>query len=339
MQNRVPVPRSERPALPDFTPVPRKTSRHDGWTPARQKAFIEALADTGSVRRAAAIVNMSQANAYALRRAPGAEGLRHAWDVALDFGLLRLKDEAFERAIEGELIPVFQKGKMMGFRRKRNDALLIFCLRHYGRDEAGKRTTINYFSTRASAGAAAPGAEGAGAGGGGNGGGAAAACTTLRTVVTGGGEAPGDGAAAIDRAAAALEGFAGVALDDDARAALEAVLAANAARQAAAFDAIDSGGEAAIDAQADDPDEAYVPLHNSRNPYRGTLLLPSLYEEIDQWLDPEALAEARERLGLAASDCLSDEDTNGGDDAACPDAEHDPGRAGGAGPGTGGDPG
>jgi hypothetical protein len=29
-------------ALPDFTPVPRKLPRHDGWTPARQKAFIEA---------------------------------------------------------------------------------------------------------------------------------------------------------------------------------------------------------------------------------------------------------------------------------------------------------
>ena len=41
----------------------------------------------------------------------------------------------------------------MGFRRKYNDELLMFCLRHYGQDANGKRTTINYFSTRASAGA------------------------------------------------------------------------------------------------------------------------------------------------------------------------------------------
>ncbi len=27
----------------------RPTVRHDGWTPERQKAFIEALADTGCV--------------------------------------------------------------------------------------------------------------------------------------------------------------------------------------------------------------------------------------------------------------------------------------------------
>ena len=44
--------------LPSFAAVPVKY-RHDGWTPARQKAFIGALADTGSVSRAARYVNMS----------------------------------------------------------------------------------------------------------------------------------------------------------------------------------------------------------------------------------------------------------------------------------------
>ena len=75
------IPRDERPPLPEFTPVPRKY-RHDGWTPERQKAFIEALADTGSVRRRPlAQVNMSNVNAYALRRSPGAEGFRKAWEA------------------------------------------------------------------------------------------------------------------------------------------------------------------------------------------------------------------------------------------------------------------
>lgn len=53
MKTRTPVPRDQRPPLPAFAPVPRKCNRHDGWTPARQKAFIEAFADTGSVGRAA----------------------------------------------------------------------------------------------------------------------------------------------------------------------------------------------------------------------------------------------------------------------------------------------
>ena len=134
--------------VPVFAPVPRIHNRHDGWTPERQAAFIGALADTGCVSRAAAIVNMAQTNCYTLRRAPGAEEFRKAWDAALDFGLGRLKDIAFERALEGELIPVFAGGKQVGFRRKRNDALLMFILRHYGNDERGKRTTINYFSSR-----------------------------------------------------------------------------------------------------------------------------------------------------------------------------------------------
>ena len=60
MQNRTPVARAARPALPAFAPVPRKY-RHDGWTPERQVAFIEALADTGSVTRAAGMVSMSTA--------------------------------------------------------------------------------------------------------------------------------------------------------------------------------------------------------------------------------------------------------------------------------------
>jgi len=79
MKNRTPVARSDRPALPDFTPVPRRCARHDGWTPERQKAFIEALADTGSVSRAAAMVNMSSEGAYYLRRQHGAEEFRRAW--------------------------------------------------------------------------------------------------------------------------------------------------------------------------------------------------------------------------------------------------------------------
>lgn len=49
------------------------------------------------------MVNMAQVNCYTLRRAAGA--------AALDFGVARLKDIAFERAIDGYLVPVFVAGK------------------------------------------------------------------------------------------------------------------------------------------------------------------------------------------------------------------------------------
>ena len=255
MQNRVPVPREEREPLPDFTPVPRNY-RHDGWTPERQKAFIEALADTGCVTRAARMVNISQQNAYALRRAAGADGFRKAWDAALDFGLKRLKDVAFERAIEGYLVPVFVAGRLAGFRRKHNDALLMFCLRHYGQDSSGKRTTINYFSTRASAvvrdgasaGSAPPQDERLEAG-------AEASATTVRTVITGPDAAAGD---AGEAAAAALAGFEGVALDAQAAADIAAALEACAARSREAREALDGGGLAEARAAADDPALPFV---------------------------------------------------------------------------------
>jgi hypothetical protein len=133
MIDRTPVSRDDRAPLPPFEPVPRRKPRHDGWTPSRQVAFIEALADTGSVTRAALQVNMSTESAYQLRRQPGAEGFARAWEAALDMGVLRLKDEAFERALHGEMVPVIASGKLIGYRRRRNDRLVMFILRHYGR--------------------------------------------------------------------------------------------------------------------------------------------------------------------------------------------------------------
>ncbi len=296
MQNRVPVPRVARPDLPDFAAVPRKGNRHDGWIPERQKAFIAALADTGSVRRAAAMVNMSQANAYALRRAAGAEGFRRAWDAALDFGLARLKDLAFERAIEGELVPVFVGGKLMGFRRKHNNALLIFCLRHYGRDAAGKRTTINYFSAQASAagGSVVDGGSIA----------AAQASATMQTVTGGDGAGGGEAGALYDDAlAAALAGFAGVTLDAEAEAAVAAAIAACAERRAIADSALCVGGEAAADVAEDDPGEPFVRLPFDGTPYRGALEPAMLIEEDEAWMPAEEAGTTEEapRDGRAPS--------------------------------------
>ncbi|UIP05577.1 hypothetical protein LY632_07565 [Erythrobacter sp. SDW2] len=157
--------------LPAFPPVPVKP-RHDGWTPERQRAFIGALADTGSVKRAAMHVNMSPEGAYYLRRRPGAEGFRRAWEAALDFGVQRLKDEAFERALNGQLSPVFVGGKLKGFRRVKNDRLLMFCLRMNMRAEDGRRLSASYFDPGAfrlsgSDGDIAPSPSGEGVGGGG----------------------------------------------------------------------------------------------------------------------------------------------------------------------------
>jgi len=124
---RLPVPAGE---LPAFTPVPRDRPRHDGWTEQRQRAFIEALADTGSVDAACRAVNMSQPGVYELRRQPGAESFRQAWEAALQLGIQRIEDVAMDRALNGVEMPVYSYGKHVGERTVYNDRLLMFMLRN-----------------------------------------------------------------------------------------------------------------------------------------------------------------------------------------------------------------
>lgn len=113
----------------DWVPVRRK-HRRDGWSPERQRAFIEALADRGSVAEAARLVGMSTSSAYRLRRSPGGENFARAWDAAIHQAALHLADIAFDRAIHGSDEPVFDRqGRRVGRRMRINDRLLMFLLR------------------------------------------------------------------------------------------------------------------------------------------------------------------------------------------------------------------
>ncbi|RHW16318.1 hypothetical protein D1610_15860 [Sphingomonas gilva] len=130
MQILPPLPPGERPPIPHFTPVARKY-RSDGWTPERQRAFVAALADTGSVTAAARRVNMASEGAYALRRQPDAESFAAAWEAALDHGVRRLADIAIDRAMNGVPVPIFWRGEQVGEKRWFNDRLLMFILKHH----------------------------------------------------------------------------------------------------------------------------------------------------------------------------------------------------------------
>jgi len=130
-------------AAPEFLPVPRKSARHDGWTPERQRGFIQALMDTGSVKSAAHAVNMTPEGAYALRRHPGGASFRKAWEQALAAGIQRLEDLAMDRALNGEEVPVYSYGKLVGTRRVYNDRLLMFLLRNRAAPRFAASTTGN----------------------------------------------------------------------------------------------------------------------------------------------------------------------------------------------------
>ncbi len=203
--------------ITEFAPVPCK-QRENGWSPARQKAFIQTLAETGSVTRAAKSVNLTAPGAYYLRRHPKGGEFRKAWEAALEMAMGYLKDLAFERTIEGQLEPVWQRGKLVGYKRKFSDQLLIFMLRHYG-DGGSKRVTVNYVKSSAQSVSGNPtGASGA------------VAQSSVVTMRSDGGPTKLT-SKQTESAAAQLAGFSGIELDERAEAEIAEILNECAARQ------------------------------------------------------------------------------------------------------------
>ncbi|MFZ5793581.1 MAG: hypothetical protein ACRCS5_00255 [Sphingomonas sp.] len=119
------------PATPDiaFTPVPSASPRHDGWTPERQRAFLQQLARIGVVSAAAGAVGMSAKSAYALRKRAGAESFAAAWEAALGEGRDRARDLAIERALIGTATPIFYRGRQIGVRQAFDNRLVLAVLR------------------------------------------------------------------------------------------------------------------------------------------------------------------------------------------------------------------
>jgi hypothetical protein len=262
------------PEIGQFDPVPRLIRCENGWTPARQRAFIEALAETASVRRAAMMVNMSKVSCYHLRKHPQGESFRKAWDAAVDAGIAHLKDIAFERAVEGQLEPVWQAGKLVGHKRKYSDNLLMFLLRQYGSDSDGKRVTVNYVRTRAAVtargGEAAAGAE------------AEATTMTVRSS-----KPPALGCISQERAAETITEFAGVTLDATAHAEIANTLNTCAASQRE------------IAGSYDDPEQPSFTAHKNTPLWLGNLEPPFGWVEDTEPFDPaepgwQSLGEERD---------------------------------------------
>ena len=103
-----------------FEPVPVK-SRRDGWTPLVQKMFVVALAAGLGTSGAARSVGRSRQTAYRLRERPDAASFAAAWDRALEFARRRPPPPgatAWERGVEGILVPLRNRGGVIGWRRK-----------------------------------------------------------------------------------------------------------------------------------------------------------------------------------------------------------------------------
>jgi hypothetical protein len=92
-----------------------------------RRRFLDALAESGSVRAAAAASGRARAAWLALRGRDAA--FAKAWDEALDAYVELLEAEADRRAVGGEEEPVFYGGKQVGSRTRASDSLLMFRLK------------------------------------------------------------------------------------------------------------------------------------------------------------------------------------------------------------------
>lgn len=115
--------------LPAFTPVPLSRSRHDGWTPERQRAFIAALARTGVVAAAARAVGMGVTSAYNLRRRAGAESFSRAWTTVETEARERAFELVLDQVINGATRPRFYGGRFVGTAHRYETRLALAALR------------------------------------------------------------------------------------------------------------------------------------------------------------------------------------------------------------------
>ena len=93
-----PEPATNDNAAPDPTPTPR----HDGWTPERQRRFLETLAAFGTVSRACEETGLSREAAYGFRHRNAGAAFALGWEAAILIARGRILDTLVERAIEGQ---------------------------------------------------------------------------------------------------------------------------------------------------------------------------------------------------------------------------------------------
>lgn len=120
-----------------FTPVPAR-ARRDGLTPARQAAFVAALAETCCVTAAARAVGMSWQSAYRLRDRAGAASFAAAWNAAL--ARPAHPDGVFDRALAGTARPITYAGRKIGEQRRHDDRLAMYLLRVHAPARYGRAT-------------------------------------------------------------------------------------------------------------------------------------------------------------------------------------------------------
>ena len=108
--------------------LPADAARHDGWTPARQAAFLRELAATHNVTAAARAVGMGRQSAYKLRARLRGTPFDKAWDAAFATRFEVLAEAALDRALNGVEVPHYYNGELVGTSRRYDERLTLALL-------------------------------------------------------------------------------------------------------------------------------------------------------------------------------------------------------------------
>jgi hypothetical protein len=103
-------------------------TRHDGWTGARRRRFLDMLAQTGVVADACRAVGISRHSAYALRNRAGGRAFALAWDGAILISRGAIADDVMSRARHGCVDRVYRNGELVAERHRYDNRLTMAVL-------------------------------------------------------------------------------------------------------------------------------------------------------------------------------------------------------------------
>ena len=138
------TPAEDRPACHRST-----YHRTDGWTPERQRLFVEGIAGGDTVDRACARVALSPASAYAFRRRAAGAAFALAWDGARLLARETLADTLLTRALEGQEEVITRPDGSVVTRHRFDNRLATHMLHRLDRFSDASGTTAHGTAARA----------------------------------------------------------------------------------------------------------------------------------------------------------------------------------------------
>ena len=111
------------PPRPQTKGSTQRRQKHTAWTRKKMADFLRELAASQSVSQAARSVGMSRQSAYRLRNRVKETPFDLGWEVALEMGYGQLAQALMDRAVNGEEIPHYYKGELVGTHRRYDNGL------------------------------------------------------------------------------------------------------------------------------------------------------------------------------------------------------------------------